>query len=192
MTTKVKDEKPSTSSIVGCCQSSNTTPENSIVDYIEEDIETSNNNTLFHAPNASGLNTNANLALDILAKKRASIDFTFPKRPKVDIEFQNIKYTVKNFSFKHRQFGKHKWWFYRPVIGCLDHNCSNISSRFSECKIVIKTHVVFGSMNTVVWFSFHLHSILRSSSHHSFIYYERKPRFKRLQVYLINRKLRNT
>lgn len=134
MSVKTKDEKPSTSSIVGCCQSSATTPENSIVDYIEEDIEASNNNTLFHAPDASGSGAGAgeNVALDILAKKRASIDFTFPKRPKVDIEFQQIKYTVKKFSFKHKQFGKQfKTMFYRPVIGVL------ITSQFVYVKYFI-------------------------------------------------------
>lgn len=52
-------------------------------------------------------------AVDIIAKKKASIDFTFPKRPKVDIEFQNVKYTVKKFSLKNRAFGeylKNKEW----------------------------------------------------------------------------------
>lgn len=116
-----RDEKPSTSSssIVGCCQSSSTTPENSIVDYIEEDLEAPNNNTLFHAAadNVNGEKMTSatatiktlttSVAVDISAKKKASIDFTFPKRPKVDIEFQNVKYTVKKFSFKNRQFGKH-------------------------------------------------------------------------------------
>ncbi|XP_055314826.1 ATP-binding cassette sub-family G member 1 [Sitodiplosis mosellana] len=109
-----RDEKPSTSSsIVGCCQSSSTTPENSIVDYIEEDLEAPNNNTLFHASDAlDNVNSEkvasatAAAVIDIIAKKKASIDFTFPKRPKVDIEFQNVKYTVKKFSFQNRQFEK--------------------------------------------------------------------------------------
>lgn len=109
----MRDEKPSTStSIVGCCQSSSTTPENSIIDYIEEDLEAPNNNTLFHATDAME-NVNgekmalAETAVDIIAKKKASIDFTFPKRPKVDIEFQNVKYTVKKFSLKNRAFGEY-------------------------------------------------------------------------------------
>lgn len=112
-----RDEKPSTSSsIVGCCQSSSTTPENSIVDYIEEDLEAPNNNTLFHATEnvngdkiAASAVTDASV-IDIIAKKKASIDFTFPKRPKVDIEFQNVKYIVKKFSFQNRQFGKWNWY----------------------------------------------------------------------------------
>lgn len=115
MSVKVtRDEKPSTS-IVGCCQSSSTTPENSIVDYIEEDLESPNNNTLFHATdvmdNVNGeklaLAETTKAAVDIIAKKKASIDFTFPKRPKVDIEFQNVKYTVKKFSLKNRAFGEY-------------------------------------------------------------------------------------
>lgn len=113
MSAKVaRDERPSTSSIVGCCQSSSTTPENSIVDYIEEDLEAPNNNTLFHASdameniNGERMASSTDQPIDIIAKKKASIDFTFPKRPKVDIEFQNVKYTVKKFSFKNRQFGK--------------------------------------------------------------------------------------
>lgn len=105
----MRDEKPSTS-IVGCCQSSSTTPENSIVDYIEEDLEAPNNNTLFHACDAID-NVNGekvtSAAVDVIAKKKASIDFTFPKRPKVDIEFQNVKYAVKTFSFQNRRFGKY-------------------------------------------------------------------------------------
>lgn len=118
MSVKVtRDEKPSTSSsIVGCCQSSSTTPENSIVDYIEEDLESPNNNTLFHASqnvNSDKImistTTDASV-IDIIAKKKASIDFTFPKRPKVDIEFQNVKYIVKKFSFQNRQFGKSNWY----------------------------------------------------------------------------------
>lgn len=100
----MRDDKPSTSSsIVGCCQSSNTTPENSIVDYIEEYLEVPNNNTLYHA--AQKINKPSELT-DVIAKKKPSIDFTFPKRPKVDIEFQNIVYTVKKFNFTERQFGK--------------------------------------------------------------------------------------
>lgn len=110
MSVKPKDDKPSTSSaIVGCCQSSNTTPENSIVDYCIEDAEAPNNNTLFHVTgddgNAIEITHDTN-DIDAIAKRRPSVDFKFPKRPKVDIEFQNIKYTVKQFSFKLRQFGK--------------------------------------------------------------------------------------
>lgn len=97
------NEKPSTSSsIVACCQSSTTTPDNSIVDYIEEDIDTSNNNILYHAPD--GIDQ---IGLDIIRKQKMDkINFSFPKRPKVDIEFQNVRYSVKQFSVKNRQFGK--------------------------------------------------------------------------------------
>lgn len=106
--TKVRDDKPSTStSIVACCQSSSTTPENSIVDFIDEDfIDTPNNNTLFHAANAMN-KVNAEKSASDNGKKMDSVDFTFPKRPKVDIEFQNVKYTVKQFSFKQREFGEY-------------------------------------------------------------------------------------
>lgn len=113
MSVKPKDNKPSTSSsaIVGCCQSSNTTPENSIADYCIEDFEAPNNNTLFHVTgdDGNGIETtthDTNLTVDVINDKKLSADFKFPKRPKVDIEFQNIKYTVKQFSFKQRQFGK--------------------------------------------------------------------------------------
>lgn len=117
MSGKIKDDKPSTSSIVGCCQSSTTTPENSIVDYIGDEIEISNNNNLFHASNAT--KSAENVALDAFTKKRTSIEFTFPKRPKVDIEFQTVKYTVKRFSFKQKRFGEYfiiSTTIYRPVI----------------------------------------------------------------------------
>ncbi|XP_031638739.1 ATP-binding cassette sub-family G member 4 [Contarinia nasturtii] len=106
MSVKARDDKPSTSSsiVVGCCQSSSTTPENSIVDYIEEDLEAPNNNTLFHAANI--IENGEKIPVGIISKKKASIDFTFPKRPKVDIEFQDVRYTVKTFSFKQREFEK--------------------------------------------------------------------------------------
>lgn len=120
MSVKARDEKPSTStSIVGCCQTSSTTPENSIVDYIEADFEAPNNQTLCHASDIIENVNGEKIAVDSIAKKNASIDFTFPKRPKIDIEFQDVKYTVKRFSFKQREFGKYliiyslefKWLF---------------------------------------------------------------------------------
>lgn len=110
MSVKLKDDKPTAStSIVGCCQSSGTTPDNSIVDYIDDEIDTPNNNVLFHA--ASELNEHDRIqrnAIDTVINyqnKMDKINFTFPKRPKVDIEFANMKYAVKLFSFKHRRFG---------------------------------------------------------------------------------------
>lgn len=107
MSVKPKDEKPSTSSsIVGCCQSSTTTPENSIIDYIEEDLEAPNNNTQFHASDAMKNAVIENATIDMVGQKRASIDFAFPKRPKVDIEFKKVKFTVKKFSFQQREFRK--------------------------------------------------------------------------------------
>lgn len=105
MSVKLKDDKPTAStSIVGCCQSSGTTPDNSIVDYIDDDIDTPNNNVLFHAAESNQRN-----AIDSVTKyqnRMDQINFTFPKRPKVDIEFANMKYAVKMFSFQHRRFGR--------------------------------------------------------------------------------------
>lgn len=113
MSVKAKDDKPSTSSaIVGCCQSSNTTPENSIADYCIEDVEAPNNNTLYHVT-GDDLNSieithdTTAVPVDVVKIRKTSVDFKFPKRPKIDIEFQNIKYTVKQFSFKDRQFGEY-------------------------------------------------------------------------------------
>lgn len=110
MSVKLKEDKPSTSastSIVACCQSSGTTPDNSIADYIEEDNDIPNNNMLFHAASLNA-NTERNIIDTVhnYQSKMDKINFTFPKRPKVDIEFHDIKYTVKVFSFKHRRFGK--------------------------------------------------------------------------------------
>lgn len=51
------------------------------------------------------------IVVDIMAKKKTSIDFTFPKRPKVDIEFQHVKYSVKKFSFKQLEFGKYYYYY---------------------------------------------------------------------------------
>lgn len=107
MSVKQKDDKPTTSSLVACCQSSNTTPENSIVECIEEDLEAPNNNTLFHITTDDTQNMNAtDVTIEVLGKKKISSDFAFPKRPKVDIDFQNIRYTVKKFSFQQKQFGE--------------------------------------------------------------------------------------
>lgn len=111
MSVKTKEEKPSTS-LVSCCQSTSTTPDNSIVDYIEEDVETPNNNTVYHAAQKSG-NGEKNGAGDQLAiepfSKQSPLDtveFHFPKRPKVDVEFQNLRYTAKQFSMNTRRFGE--------------------------------------------------------------------------------------
>lgn len=107
------NEKPSTSSsIVACCQSTSTTPDNSIVDYIEEDVEASNNNIFYHAPDGTSNNLSNQIGMDIISKHKAaldSIDFTFPKRPKVDIEFKDVKYSVRQFVMKNRRFGKFIW-----------------------------------------------------------------------------------
>lgn len=124
MSVKTTVEKQSTSTtIVGCCQSSSTTPENSIVDYIEEDFEVSNNNTLSHASNENETKNGGKVAVNIIGKQKG-INFTLPKRPKVDMEFQNVKYAVKQFSFKQRQFGEHfaayfQFFFLFPVISII-------------------------------------------------------------------------
>lgn len=109
MSVKIKDDRSASTSLVACCQSTSTSPDNSIADYIEEDVETSNNNTLFHAGienvNDSGIDQ---VSLKIMDKQTTSDPqgFSFPKRPKIDVEFQNIHYTVKQFSMKSRRFGK--------------------------------------------------------------------------------------
>lgn len=112
MSVKLKEDKPSTSastSIVACCQSSGTTPDNSIADYIEEDNDIPNNNMLFHAASLNANNERNTIdTVHNYQNKMDKINFTFPKRPKVDIEFHDIKYTVKVFSFKHRRFGKYE------------------------------------------------------------------------------------
>lgn len=101
MSQKTKDDKPSTSKFGGCCPSSEAiSPDNSITEYSAEDDELANNNTLFHVNDAK-----------VLAAKKAAIvkeevEFNFPKRPKVDVEFQNLRYTVNKFSFHERKFGE--------------------------------------------------------------------------------------
>lgn len=140
MSVKPRDDKPSTSSaLVGCCQSSNTTPENSIADYCIEEIEAPNNNTLFHV---TGDDSNAiesthdtnEMIIDVNTTRTASVDFKFPKRPKVDIEFQNIKYTVKQFSFKQRQFGKHSF-FPLFLFFILNHQTKNAFKTIALDKV---------------------------------------------------------
>lgn len=147
LSSKVRDEKPSTSSsIVGCCQSSSTTPENSIVDFIEEDItESSNNNTLFHASSASNKVNGGSVSNIGDDKKMNSINFTFPKRPKVDIEFQNVKYTLKQFSFKKREFGE-----YLFVLKIKKKEMISPNSIIMQCAIVtaFQKWVIFDKITT--------------------------------------------
>lgn len=102
MSQTVKVEKPSTSNFGTCCQSSSpmTTPDNSIIEeYVEDEV--ANNNTMFHMPELNQL-----LDEKVAFGKGLDSDFSFPKRPKVDVEFQNVKYTVSQFSFQNRKFGK--------------------------------------------------------------------------------------
>lgn len=105
MSNKTSEKASTSSSIVTCCQSTTTTPDNSIVDYIEEDIEAPNNNTLYHASDDTIKNLQDHIGKEIVEHQKA-IDFKFPKRPKIDIEFQDVKYTVKKFSFKNHQIGE--------------------------------------------------------------------------------------
>lgn len=107
MSVKLKDDKPTTSSsIVACCQSSGTTPDNSIVEYIDEDIDTPNNNSLFHAGDANEQDSRPVNVINNYQRRIDQINFTFPKRPTVDIEFHNMTFTSKAFSFQQRRFGK--------------------------------------------------------------------------------------
>lgn len=103
MSQKTKEEKASTSKFGSCCPSSAAiTPDNSITEYSAEDDELANNNTMFYTPETN----------DIVVEKKANVnsidaaDFTFPKRPKVDVEFQSLRYTVNKFSFHERKFGE--------------------------------------------------------------------------------------
>lgn len=71
----------------GCCTSGST--ENSITD-----IESADNYRF-------GNNNN-----DTIMFKAEKLNGSFPKRQPVDVEFQDIKYTVGKFSFTHRKYGK--------------------------------------------------------------------------------------
>lgn len=105
MSHKISEKASTSSSIVSCCQSSTTTPDNSIVDYIEKDIELPNNNTLYHASDDTIKNLQDHIGKEIVENRKA-IDFKFPKRPKIDIEFKDVKYIVKKISFKTHHIGK--------------------------------------------------------------------------------------
>lgn len=105
MSQKTKEDKPNTSKFGGCCPSAEAiTPDNSITEYSGEDDELANNNTLFHTSEINDLTTEKMA----IVKGADATKFTFPKRPKVDVEFQNLRYTVSKFSFNERKFGK---WF---------------------------------------------------------------------------------
>lgn len=101
MSIKPKEDKVTVTSsaaqFVACCQSSSITPDNSIVEETSEELP--NNNTLFHMPEAEKLTGKTDKLID-------PMDFSFPKRPKVDVEFQNIKYAVGSFSLRQRKFCK--------------------------------------------------------------------------------------
>lgn len=76
----------------GCCRSTDDiSVENSVTDpdiiEIEECHPTINIKNIVHAP------------LD---------EADFPKRLAMDVEFQDIKYTVGKFSFRNRKYGKTK------------------------------------------------------------------------------------
>lgn len=104
MSQKAKEDKPSTSKFGGCCQSSAAvTPDNSITEYSGEDDELANNNTLFHMPEITN-----GLVVEKIAIVNGvdAAEFAFPKRPKVDVEFQNLRYTVSKFSFSEQKFGE--------------------------------------------------------------------------------------
>lgn len=105
MSQKPKEDKVTVTSsaaqFVACCQPSTITPDNSIVEESSEEL--SNNNTMFHMPETGKLAENNGK----IASIADTMDFSFPKRPKVDIEFQNVKYTIGKFSLRRRKFGKH-------------------------------------------------------------------------------------
>lgn len=106
MSYKTSEKASTSSSIVACCQSTTTTPDNSIVDYIEEDIEAPNNNILYHASDDTIKNLQDHIGKKIVGNQKA-IEFKFPKRPKINIEFQDVKYSVRRFSFKNRHIGEY-------------------------------------------------------------------------------------
>lgn len=85
----------------GCCQvAAVSTPDTSIVeDPMENAMK--NNNNMYHIP----LSNDDQLKIPLNNEFEVS-ELTFSKRPKVDLEFQNVKYTVNRFSFQQRKFGK--------------------------------------------------------------------------------------
>jgi hypothetical protein len=78
-----------TQKTLSCCQSGESI-ENSSIDEITmvDNNQNDNNNTVY---NANQCDTNDNI---------------FPKRESVDIEFSQLTYAVKKFSFSKRKFGK--------------------------------------------------------------------------------------
>lgn len=116
---KVRDDKTVTNTTTpfsGCCQTTSvhTTPENSISeDSIEEfDDGAANNNTMFHTHQFDDTNGGGGIGgrdANIDATNNlcfGTMDKNFPRRKTVDVEFQNIKYNVRKFSFRQRKFGK--------------------------------------------------------------------------------------
>jgi hypothetical protein len=89
-TASTSQSHPSTS--LSCCQSKDSI-ENSSIDEIQsvgDDILQIDNNNIVY--NVNGCDTNDNI---------------FPKRESVDIEFSQLTYTVKKFSFSKRKFGEY-------------------------------------------------------------------------------------
>lgn len=79
----------------GCCKAETiSSVENSVTDVETIENCTGNNNSMFHSTH--------------LEKN----EYSFPRRIPVDVEFQDIKYTVGKFSFSKRKYGKYKTLFY--------------------------------------------------------------------------------
>lgn len=92
--TLVNDEKPKVASATpfSCCQmeAHSSSLENSITDADDDDD---------NVPAETVVAINNNIQLD-------KCEYNFPRRIPIDIEFQDIKYTVGKFSFSQRKYGK--------------------------------------------------------------------------------------
>lgn len=72
--------------------------EEEIIEVEAPEVITVNNNII--------TNNKYNTLLGMHHEKKRTSVFAFPRRIPVDVEFQDIRYTVGKFSFSKRQYGK--------------------------------------------------------------------------------------
>ena len=112
--TTIREDKL-TKNNFGCCpvsgaNSSNSISEQSSTDDYDFDNQinnNNNNNNNNNINNNNNNNVNSNINNNFYSNNlNDSTKYSFPKRKPIDIEFNDIRYNVKQFSFNERKFGE--------------------------------------------------------------------------------------
>lgn len=94
----------------GCCRDGEHSGDQSVVDVDDAVIEEESPESV--TVNNNNITNNKYSALAPIHERKRSSVFAFPRRIPVDVEFQDIKYTVGKFSFSKRKYGKKNVKFY--------------------------------------------------------------------------------